>query len=176
MENMSRKMQVYLSDTQFETLDLIQDEEPQTFQLTKTKALDKIKLAIESTFGGKNAGGQIKVMGVRCEDPFAKEKQDKKDKDAAMGKEEVIKAQAKNCEDTMDSMESEKGIVDCLEDCAVKDADITEVSPGVYTTNSAICQAMTHFSKGKEFEGSKQLGVLKIPNTEGKQINGSKPP
>lgn len=31
MENMSRKIQVYLSETEFETLDLIQDQEPQIF-------------------------------------------------------------------------------------------------------------------------------------------------
>lgn len=47
-------------------MDLIQEEGPQTFGLEKTKILDSIKLSIESTFGGKNAGGQFKIMGVRC--------------------------------------------------------------------------------------------------------------
>jgi len=119
-----------LSESQFETLDLIQDEEKQTFQLKQTRSLDKIKLAIESTFGGKNAGGQFKIMGVRCEDPFAKEKADKKAKSEAMGLTEVLKSQAKSCDDTLDNMESEKIKISCLQDCAVKESGFTLVSEG----------------------------------------------
>jgi len=145
MENMSRKVQVYLSDTEFETLDLIQDEEKQTFQLTKTKALKSVKLAIESTFGGKNAGGNFVVMGVRCDDPKAEEKAEKAAKMEAMGQKEVIKAQAKSCEDTMDNMESDKAKITCLQDCAVKETSFTEVGEGQFTMDSAVCVAAKKF-------------------------------
>jgi len=49
LENMSRKIKVWLSDTEFQTLDLIQDEEPQVFQLEKTAILESLKLSIQNT-------------------------------------------------------------------------------------------------------------------------------
>jgi len=145
MENMSRKVQVFMSDTEFETLDMIQDEEKQTFQLKKTRALDKIKLSIDNTFGGKNAGGNFVIMGVRCDDPFAAEKEEKKKKAAAMGQTEILKSQAKSCEDTMDTMESEKAKITCLTDCADKETSYTEVGEGLYTMDSAVCVAAKKF-------------------------------
>lgn len=174
MENMSRKIQVYLTETEFETLDLIQDEEPQIFQLEKTRSLNHIKLAIENTFGGKNASGQFKIMGVRCEDPFAKEKADKKSKKEAMGQTEVIKSQSKSCEDTLDNMESDKGKITCLEDCAVKESSYTQVGEGNFTMDSAVCVAAKVFYKGKDEETQKDFGITRSTNSV--KVNGSVPP
>jgi len=70
---------------------------------------------------------------------------EKKRKAEAMGQTEVIKAQAKSCEDTMDTMESEKAKVTCLQDCPDKESAYTEVGEGQYTMDSAVCVAAKKF-------------------------------
>jgi len=49
LENMSRKIKVFLTDTKFETLDLIQDPDPQIFALEKPVVLESIKLSVQNT-------------------------------------------------------------------------------------------------------------------------------
>lgn len=107
--------------------------------------MDKLKISIENTFGGNNAGGNFQIKGVRCDDPSAKEKAEKKKKMEAMGTKEVIKSSAKTCEDSLDNMESDKTKVSCLEDCAVKESAYTEVSDGLFTMDSSVCVAAKKF-------------------------------
>lgn len=113
-------------------------------------------------------------MGVRCDDPFAKEKADKAAKKEAMGQVDVIKSQAKSCEDTMDNMESDKAKVECLQDCAVKESACTEVSDGLFTMDSAVCVCAKKFYKGKDEETQKEFGIARIANST--KVNGSVPP
>lgn len=80
-------------------------------------------------------------MGVRCEDPFAQEKSDALLKMAALGKSEVLKAIAKSCDDSMDTMETDKAKITCLEDCPFKESVITEVGEGSFTMDSVVCVA-----------------------------------
>jgi len=49
LENMSRKIKVFLNEQTFETLDLIQDAEPQVFKLEKPSVLETIKISIQNT-------------------------------------------------------------------------------------------------------------------------------
>lgn len=173
-ENMSRKIQVFLNEEDFETLDCIQDEAPQTFKLKKTTTLNHIKLSIENTFGGKNAGGQFKIMGVRCDDPNAKKQAEAKKQLDALAIKEKLKPQVKSCTDSMDNMVSDKSIVVCLPGCTVNENDVTKVGEQNYTMDSAVCTAAKLFYEGKDEANGKNFGVIRVKND--KKINGETPP
>lgn len=137
---MSKQIKVYIGEIE-ETLEALQDTKPQTFELKRTSAEHSIKLSVENTFGGRNAGGNFTIIGVKCENPMAKKLALEKAKLAAMGVKAILKAQAKNCTDTMDSMTSDKAKITCLEDCQIQESAITEIEDGYFTMDSAVCIA-----------------------------------
>lgn len=91
-----------------------------------------------------------------------------------MNLKEDIKTQTKSCTDSMDNMVSDKAKVACLEDCAIKETDITEVGSDGFTMDSAVCVAFKKAFKGKDDENKKEFGVIRVINTE--KVNGSIPP
>lgn len=129
LENMSRKIKVWLTEMDFITLDPIQDDKMQTFALSKSMAMDRIKITIASTFGGKNAGARLTVVGVKCSDPEQETKKAKEESDKALGIVQVLKPVAKSCNDDAE-MQSEKMLISCLESCPADDSKVTEVEDG----------------------------------------------
>jgi len=69
-------------------------------------------------------------MGVPCEEAGAREKLAKEKKMELMKIKPKLIAQAKSCEDSLDSMSGDKMKVTCLEDCAVDESFIFEVEEG----------------------------------------------
>jgi len=69
-------------------------------------------------------------MGVKCEEVGFKEKEEKRKIMEKMKIKEKLIAQAKSCEDSLDSMTGDKIKVSCLEDCAIDESFIFEVEEG----------------------------------------------
>jgi len=173
LENMSRKIKVWMTDMDFLTLDPVQSGGEQTFELAKTSPMDHIKITISSTFGGKNASAKLVVIGVRCSDEEEKEKEKKEANEKALGIVEVLKPVAKSCDDDA-TMTSDKMIVSCLQSCPADDSKVTEVA-GKYTLNSKVCVAAQIFYKEKEEAKQKDFGVLRIKN-QTEKAGGTIPP
>lgn len=173
MENMSRKINVVINDKISESFNLIQDADlPQTFIFKETASVSKVKISIESTFGGKNSGGNFSIMGVRCADPDAAAKAVKEQESAALGTKEVIKPVIKSCSDSIE-MESDKMLISCLESCPIVDADFKQVN-GKFTMSSKVCVAAQVFFKDKPEAKHKDFGIIRVKNED--KVGDETPP
>jgi len=144
LENMSRKIKVWMTDMDFLTLDPIQSDGEQIFALAKTYPMDHMKITISSTFGGKNASAKIGVIGVKCTDPDAEEQAEQDKQNQALGVEVVLKPVSKSCDDDA-TMTSESMVINCLQGCPADDSKVTEVAGGKYTLSSKVCVAAQIF-------------------------------
>jgi len=88
-------------------------------------------------------------LGLRCEDPNAKEVAAEKAKNTAMSVKEVVKSAATTCESSMDTMDSDSTIVSCLEPCPEDETKIKALGEG-YTMQSLVCVAAKIFYKNKD--------------------------
>lgn len=163
-----------MTDMDYLTLDPVQSDGQQIFELSKTSPMDKMKITISSTFGGKNASAQIGVIGVRCSDPEEEEQEEEDEQDEALGLEEVLKPVAKSCDDDAE-MTSDSMIISCLQSCPADEAKVTEVSEGKFTLSSKVCVAAQIFYNAKDEAKQKDFGVVRLTNTTEK-VGGIIPP
>lgn len=175
LTNMSRQVEVRLDETNTETLDCIQNKEPQTFKIKNPVETKQIVLTVKNTFGGQNAGGNFKVYGIGCTDldyqAFMAVEKERED----FGMTKVIPENNKGCIDTMDSLTGYESIIKCVENCDVNEDMVFAITPGNYALNSSPCIAAKMYYKGKPEATSKLFGIRRTLN-DVTLPNGNKPP
>lgn len=153
---------------------MLQSQDVQTFLLEKSRIVDNMKLVVENTFGGKNSGGNFKILGLKCQSPGKEAKDEKKKSEETLGIKEEIKEVGKTCMDTMDGMESDKSKIYCIESCPELEDRVKVVGIGLFTLDSSVCTAAKFFYKGKEEYNNKNFGIVRLPNKT--KIDGAIPP
>lgn len=175
LTNMSRQVEVRLNETYSETLDCIQNKDPQTFKIVKPVETKQIVLTVKNTYGGQNAGGNFKVYGIGCTDLDYEAFQATEKERIDFGISKIIPETNKGCIDTMDSLTGYESIIKCVENCDINEELVFEISPGNYALNSSPCIAAKLFYKGKPEANEKLFGIRRNLN-DVTLPNGNKPP